>query len=65
MENEYRDFFRIAGLKGARPDGYIAHFPFYVKAQRDAHVLLTTGPWANREDNEYEIGKILNNYIQI
>lgn len=65
VENEYKDFFKITGLKGARPDGFIAHFPFYVKAQRDAHVLLTMGSWANREDNEYEIGKIFNNSIQI
>lgn len=57
MQNEYDDFFKITDLKGVRSSGYIVNFAFYVKAQRDAHILLTRGPRAIRGDNEYEIGK--------
>lgn len=35
----------------------IISFPFYIQAERDAHVLLTEVPEANREANEYEIRK--------
>lgn len=58
MQNEYNEFYKIADLNSVSRTGFIAYFSFYVKAQRDAHVLFTTGPNANRSDNEYEIGKI-------
>lgn len=55
-ENEYKDFYKITDIAGVRPDGYIINFPFYLQAERDAHILLTTGPTANPKDNEYEFG---------
>lgn len=54
-ENEYKEFFKITDITGVRSEGYIINFPFYIRAERDAHVLLTKGPMANREDFEYEI----------
>lgn len=57
MENEYNEFHKITDMAGVRTSGYIINFPFYVRASRDAHVLLTTVPEANREANEYEIGE--------
>lgn len=54
-ENEYKEFYKITDVTGIRPEGYIINFPFYIQAERDAHVLLTKGPLANREDDEYEI----------
>lgn len=56
-ENEYKEFYKITDLTGIRTEGYIVNFPFYIQAERDAHVLLTTVPMANREANEYEIRK--------
>lgn len=56
MENEYKQFYKIADMAGARTQGNMVNFPFYVRAARDVHVLLTTVPVANRESNEYEIG---------
>lgn len=56
-ENEYNEFHKITDIQGIRGDGYIINFPFYIQAERDAHVLLTTVPMANREANEYEIRK--------
>lgn len=58
MEYEYNDFFKITDLNDIQSTDFIAHIPIYVKAQRDALVLFTTGPKAMRSDNEYEIGKI-------
>ncbi|XP_031619784.1 uncharacterized protein LOC116338571 [Contarinia nasturtii] len=54
-ENEYKEFYKITDLTGVRSEGYIINFPFYIQAERDAHVLLTAVPMANREANEYEI----------
>lgn len=59
MENEYREFHQITNMAGARTEGYIVNFPFYVRGVRDAHVLLTTVPVANRGTSEYEIGEKL------
>lgn len=56
-ENEYKQFYGINDITGIRPKGYIVNFPFYIQAERDAHVLLTKGPMANRDDDEYEIRK--------
>lgn len=56
-ENEYKDFHKITDITGIRSEGYIINFPFYIQAERDAHVLLTAVPMANRETNEYEIRK--------
>lgn len=56
-ENEYNEFFKITDITGIRSEGYIINFPFYIQAERDAHVLLTAKPEANREANEYEIRK--------
>lgn len=56
-ENEYNEFFKITDISGIRSEGYIINFPFYIQAERDAHVLLTAKPEANREANEYEIRK--------
>lgn len=57
MENEYKDFYSISDITGIRSEGYLINFPFYIQAERDAHVLLTADPVANREANEYEIRK--------
>lgn len=57
MENEYNEFYKITDITGIRSEGYIINFPFYIQAERDAHILLTTVPMANREANEYEIRK--------
>lgn len=62
-ENEYTQFHRITDITGIRPKGYIINFPFYIQAERDAHVLLTKGPMANREDDEYEIRNLLNQFF--
>lgn len=56
IENEYNEFYKITDVTSIRPEGYIISFPFFVQAEKDAHILLTTGPKANREDNEYEFG---------
>lgn len=61
MENEYNEFHKITDITGIRSEGYIVNFPFYIQGERDAHVLLTAEPKANREANEYEIRK----YIQL
>lgn len=55
-QNEYNDFFKIIDLPGVRPTGFVINFTFYVQAERDVHILLTSGPRATRNDNEYEIG---------
>lgn len=55
--NGYNDFYKISDITGIRPDGYIINFPFYIRAERDAKILLTTGPRSNPDDSEYEIGK--------
>lgn len=57
LENEYLRFHKITDVSGIRQEGYIINFPFYIQAERDAHVLLTEKPEANREANEYEIRK--------
>lgn len=54
-ENVYNDFFKITDVTGIRSEGYIINFPFYIQAERDAHVLLTAKPVADRAANEYEI----------
>lgn len=59
LQNEYKKFFKISDIAGARPEGYIVNFLVYIQAERDAHVLFTRGPKADRNDDEYEIGNIV------
>lgn len=54
-ENEYNVFHKITDITAIRTEGYIVNFPFYIQGERDAHVLFTTEPKANRDANEYEI----------
>lgn len=56
-ENEYKEFYKITDITGIRPNGYLINIPFYIQGERDAHILLTTGPKADRSEAEYEICK--------
>lgn len=56
-ENEYKEFHKITDIAGTRSEGYIINFPFYIQGERDAHVLLSTGPRADRTEAEYEFRK--------
>lgn len=58
-ENEYKEFHKITDIAGIRSEGYIINFPFYIQGERDAHVLLSTGPRADRTEAEYEFRKYL------
>lgn len=64
-ENEYKTFFPIADVTNIRSKGYIINFPFYIQAGRDAHVLLTTRPVDDRNDDCYEICKLFLSRTQL
>lgn len=48
----------LSDVLGSQPDGYLVRFPFYVVAERDAHIVFaeTENPdWF--VDDVYEFGK--------
>lgn len=53
LEIEYTKFYKIDDIPGTRSEQFALNFPFFVKAERDARILLTTGPKADRNDAEY------------
>lgn len=49
---------KLSDIPGTQPDGYLVRFPFYVVAERDAHIVFaqTENPdWF--VDDVYEFGK--------
>lgn len=55
LENEYKKFHAIADIQGIRPEGYLIKLPVFIKAERDAHILLTPKNRDDRSDEAYEI----------
>lgn len=53
---DYTASYKISDIAGARTDGFVINFPFYVQSPRDVRMLLTKGPVANRNDYEYDFG---------
>lgn len=52
---------KLSDVPGSQPDGYLVRFPFYVLAERDAHIVFTESEnpdWF--VDEVYEFGKFLN-----
>lgn len=48
----------LSDIAGVQPDGYLVRFPFYVVAERDAHIVFS--PTDNPDwfaDDVYEFGK--------
>lgn len=54
-ENKYENFYAIADIEGIRPDGYLINMPMSIKAERDAHILLSPNNRDDRSDAVYEI----------
>lgn len=49
---------KLSDVPGSQPEGYLVRFPFYILAERDAHILFseTENPdWF--VDDVYEFGK--------
>lgn len=58
-EDEYRQLMNLSDVAGTQPDGYLVRFPFYILAERDAHVVFTESEspdWF--ADNVYEFGNV-------
>lgn len=56
-DNDYKKLMNISDVLGLAPDGYLVRFPFYILAERDAHIVFTeteNPDWFT--DNVYEIG---------
>lgn len=58
LEIEYTTFYKITDIPGIRSDGFVLNFPFFVQAERDTRILLTTGPKADRNEAEYNFRNI-------
>lgn len=56
-ENEYKDFYAISDIEGIRPEGFLIRFPLFIKAGKDAHILLSPFNRDDRSDEVYEICK--------
>lgn len=55
-ENDYNKFFNLSQIPDIQPDGYLVRFPFYILAERDAHIIFTENDdpdW--QADYAYEI----------
>lgn len=60
LEIEYTTFYKITDIPGIRSKGFLLNFPFFVQAERDTRILLTTGPKADRNDAEYNFRNIIS-----
>lgn len=59
-EYDYNKFFNISDIPGIQPEGYLVRFPFYILADRDAHIIFTeTDDPDWQADYAYEISKYL------
>lgn len=59
-DDDYKKLTNITDVLGINPDGYLVRFPFYIVAERDAHIVFTetdNPDWFT--DNVYEIGKFM------
>lgn len=57
-EDNYRQMMKLSDVPGSQPEGYLVRFPFYILAERDAHILFTeteNPDWF--VDDVYEFGK--------
>lgn len=55
---------KISDVPGTQSAGYLVRFPFYILAERDAHIIFTETNHPNwATDNVYEFGKFLKNTL--
>lgn len=57
-DDNYRQLMPLSDIPGVQPDDYLVRFPFYVVAERDAHIVFS--PTDNPDwfaDDVYEFGK--------
>lgn len=57
-DDNYRQMMELSDVPGSQPDGFLVRFPFYVIAERDAHIVFSESQnpdWF--VDDVYEFGK--------
>lgn len=55
---------KLSDVPGSQPEGYLVRFPFYILAERDAHILFSeieNPDWF--VDDVYEFGKKKQNLV--
>lgn len=60
-DDNYRQMMKLSDVAGSQPDGFLVRFPFYVIAERDAHIVFSASEnpdWF--VDDVYEFGKYNN-----
>lgn len=53
--DQYLHFAKLNDIQGVRPEGYLLRFPFYVKASKMAHVIISSVEYPTELDDSYEI----------
>lgn len=56
-DDNYRQMMALSDIPGSQPDGFLVRFPFYVIAERDAHIVFSVSQnpdWF--VDDVYEFG---------
>lgn len=64
-DDNYRQLMKLSDVTGVQPEGFLLRFPFYVIAERDAHIVFSESQnpdWF--VDDVYEFGKYIV-YISI
>lgn len=59
-DDNYRQMMKLSDVPGTQPDGFLVRFPFYVIAERDAHIVFSESQnpdWF--VDDVYEFGKYI------
>lgn len=57
FDEEYRELMKISDIPNSQPENYLVRFPFYILAERDAHIIFTeTAEPDWLVDNVYEVG---------
>lgn len=63
-DDNYRQMMALSDIPGSQPDGFLVRFPFYVIAERDAHIVFSVSQnpdWF--VDDVYEFGNFLRTLI--